>query len=193
MLVCASFAMERIDALPPQIELAQLVQRCAARDVEAFRLLYDKTAALVYARLLRMLRRRSVADLALQEVYVRVWERAAAYEAGRGRPLAWLMAITRYCAIDFMRGEALALDADEVPADACERGSEPGTPSNHLLDEVDGLPPETRLCMDLAYADGYSHEQIAHLTLNPIASLKRSIRRCLMQLRDHQLRTGQAA
>src|SRR5687767_9970101 len=33
--------MDRTDALPPEIELAQLLQRCAARDSAAFRALYD--------------------------------------------------------------------------------------------------------------------------------------------------------
>jgi RNA polymerase sigma-70 factor (ECF subfamily) len=185
--------MERIDALPPEIELAQLVQRCAAREVEAFRQLYDKTSAIVYARLLRMLRRRSVADLALQEVYVRVWERAAAYEAGRGRPLAWLVTIARYCAIDFMRRERLSLDADEVPAATFERGPDAGATPNHSSDAFDGLPPETRLCLDLAYADGYSHEEIAQLTLSPLADIKRDMRRCLLALRDRPARAGKAA
>ena len=53
--------MERIESLPPEIELAQLLQRCAAQDSAAFRSLYDKTSPILFARLLRMLRRRSVA------------------------------------------------------------------------------------------------------------------------------------
>ena len=66
--------MNRIDTLPPEIELAQLLQRCAARDPAAFRSLYDKTSPILFARLLRMLRRRSVAEEALQDVYVRIWD-----------------------------------------------------------------------------------------------------------------------
>src|ERR1044071_9314887 len=118
--------MNRTDSLPPEIELAQLLQRCAAQDSTAFRILYDKTSPIVFARLLRMLRRRSVAEEALQEVYVRVWERAAQYEAGRGRPLAWLVTIARYCAIDLMRRERLTLVADDSLAEvADESAAEP--------------------------------------------------------------------
>ena len=41
--------MNRIDTLPPEIELAQLLQRCAAQDTAAFRTLYDKTSPILFA------------------------------------------------------------------------------------------------------------------------------------------------
>src|SRR6187455_146648 len=120
--------MERTEPLPPEIELAQLLQKCAARDSAAFRVLYDRTSPILFARLLRMLRRRSVAEEALQEVYVRVWERASQYQAHRGRALAWLVTIARYCAIDLMRRERLTLVGDDSLAEvADESGAEPGT------------------------------------------------------------------
>ena len=112
--------MDRSDHLPPEIELAQLLQRCAAQDRVAFRKLYDQTSPILFARLLRMLRRRSVAEEALQDVYVRIWQRAAQFELTRGRPLAWMVTIARYCAIDLMRREHLSLVSD------------------HALDEVHG-------------------------------------------------------
>src|SRR5262245_52335867 len=106
--------MARIDSLPPEIELAQLLQRCAAQDSAAFRTLYDKTSPILFARLLRMLRRRSVAEEALQDVYVRIWQRASQFEAHRGRALAWMVTIARYCAIDLMRRERMTLVTDDT-------------------------------------------------------------------------------
>jgi RNA polymerase sigma-70 factor, ECF subfamily len=206
MLVCGSLHpstlrvrntdMERIDSLPPEIELAQLVQRCAARDVAAFRLLYDKTSPIVFARLLRMLRRRSVAEEALQEVYVRVWERAAQYEAGRGRPLAWLVTIARYCAIDLMRRERLTLVGDDALADvADENAGEPAAfeKPNHFDDCVGRLSANTRECLSLAFVEGRSHDEIARLTSSPLGSVKSWIRRGLLSLKECLSGEGQAA
>ena len=105
--------MDRTDSLPPEIELAQLLQRCAAEDSAAFRTLYDKTSPILFARLLRMLRRRSVAEEALQDVYVRIWQRASQFEAHRGRALAWMVTIARYAAIDLMRRERMTLVSDD--------------------------------------------------------------------------------
>jgi DNA-directed RNA polymerase specialized sigma24 family protein len=103
------------------------------------------------------------------------------------------MAIARYCAIDYMRRERLALDADEVPPETFTRGGEADARPNHPLDDVDGLPPETRLCLDLAYADGYSFDEIAHLTLIPLTVVKQTIRACMMRLRDKTSSGEQAA
>src|SRR5690349_24096455 len=112
--------MNRTDTLPPEIELAQLLQRCAAQDSAAFRILYDKTSPILFARLLRMLRQRSVAEEALQDVYVRIWERAAQYEAGHGRALAWMGPIARYCAIDLRRRERMTLVGDDALAEVAD-------------------------------------------------------------------------
>jgi RNA polymerase sigma-70 factor (ECF subfamily) len=178
--------MERTDSLPPEIELAQLLQRCAAHDPAAFRTLYEKTSPILFARLLRMLRRRSVAEEALQDVYVRIWQRAAQFEAHRGRALAWMVTIARYCAIDLMRRERLTLvgdDAlDQVPD---ESTSDPAPDKPNNFDVCIGrLPENTRNCLTLAFVEGRSHDEIARLTSNPLGSVKSWIRRGLMSLKE---------
>jgi RNA polymerase sigma-70 factor (ECF subfamily) len=176
--------MNRIDTLPPEIGLAQLLQRCAARDPLAFRSLYDKTSPILFARLLRMLRRRSVAEEALQDVYVRIWERAAQFEAHRGRALAWMVTIARYCAIDLMRRERLTLVGDdaleEIPDEAA---AEPEKPNNfdHCIGQ---LNENTRACLTLAFVEGRSHDEIARVTSHPLGSVKSWIRRGLISLKD---------
>ena len=187
--------MDRNESLPPEIELAQLLQRCAAHDRAAFRLLYDKTSPILFARLLRMLRRRSVAEEALQDVYVRIWERAAQYEAGRGRPLAWMVTIARYCAIDMMRRERLTLVGDDALADiADESAGETVLDKPNNFDTCIGqLPEHTRNCLTLAFVEGRSHDEIARLTSNPLGSVKSWIRRGLMSLKACLSGEGQTA
>ena len=168
--------MNRIDTLPPEIELAQLLQRCAAQDSAAFRTLYDKTSPILFARLLRMLRRRSVAEEALQDVYVRIWQRAAQYEMGRGRALAWMVTIARYCAIDLMRRERVMLVSDVESA-----GIEKPDNFDHCIGQ---LNDNTRKCLTLAFVEGRSHDEIARLTMNPLGSVKSWIRRGLLALKE---------
>ena len=179
--------MDRTDTLPPEIELAQLLQRCAARDPAAFRVLYDKTSPILFGRLLRMLRRRSVAEEALQEVYVRIWERAVQFEAHRGRALAWMVTIARYCAIDLMRRERVTLVGDDALAEiADESDAETGAfdKPNNFDDCIGQLPEHTRRCLTLAFVEGRSHDEIARLTTNPLGSVKSWIRRGLLSLKD---------
>lgn len=186
--------MNPTDALPPDIELAQLLQRCAAQDAAAFRTLYDKTSPIVFARLLRMLRRRSVAEEALQDVYVRIWQRAAQFEAHRGRALAWMVTIARYCAIDLMRRERLTLVSDDTLAEIPDEGTGASVEfekPNNFDDCVGRLNERTRQCLTLAFVEGRSHDEIARLTTNPLGSVKSWIRRGLQALKQCLSAEGQ--
>jgi RNA polymerase sigma-70 factor (ECF subfamily) len=179
--------MNRIETLPPELELAQLLQRCADQDPAAFRTLYDKTSPILFARLLRMLRRRSVAEEVLQDVYVRIWQRAAQFEAHRGRALAWMVTIARYCAIDLMRRERMTLVSDDAIAEIADEG--PGEPGgiekpNNFDFCVGQLNDNTRRCLTLAFIEGRSHDEIARLTTNPLGSVKSWIRRGLLALKE---------
>ena len=177
--------MNRIDTLPPEIELAQLLQRCAARDSAAFRSLYDKTSPILFARLLRMLRRRSVAEEALQDVYVRIWERAAQFEAHRGRALAWMVTIARYCAIDLMRRERMTLVGDDALNDIADESASDSIEKPNNFDFCIGqLNDNTRKCLTLAFVEGRSHDEIARVTANPLGSVKSWIRRGLLSLKE---------
>jgi len=173
-------------ALPPDIELAQLLQRCAAQDSAAFRALYDKTSPILFARLLRMLRRRSIAEEALQDVYVRIWQRAAQFEAHRGRALAWMVTIARYCAIDMMRRERMTLVSDdalgEIPDESA--GDAQVEKPNNFENCIGQLNDKTRQCLTLAFVEGRSHDEIARLTTNPLGSVKSWIRRGLLALKQ---------
>lgn len=178
--------MNRIDTLPPEIELAQLLQRCAAQDSAAFRTLYDKTSPILFARLLRMLRRRSVAEEVLQDVFVRIWQRAAQFEAHRGRALAWMVTIARYCAIDLMRRERMTLVSDDAIAEiADESAADAGVEKPNNFDFCIGqLNDNTRKCLTLAFVEGRSHDEIARITTNPLGSVKSWIRRGLLALKE---------
>jgi RNA polymerase sigma-70 factor, ECF subfamily len=177
--------MNRIDTLPPEIELAQLLQRCAARDSAAFKALYDKTSPILFARLLRMLRRRSVAEEALQDVFVRIWERAGQFEAHRGRALAWMVTIARYCAIDLMRRERMTLVGDDALAEIPDESAGDAVEKPNNFDFCIGqLNDNTRKCLTLAFVEGRSHDEIARVTANPLGSVKSWIRRGLLSLKE---------
>ena len=188
--------MNRTDTLPPDIELAQLLQRCAASDTAAFRTLYDKTSAILFARLLRMLRRRSVAEEVLQDVFVRIWQRASQFEVHRGRALAWMVTIARYCAIDLMRRERLTLVSDdavaEIPDESAPEAGDLEKPNNfdHCVQQ---LSDNARKCLTLAFVEGRSHDEIARLTASPLGSVKSWIRRALLSLKECLSGEGQTA
>jgi RNA polymerase sigma-70 factor (ECF subfamily) len=64
--------------------LAPLLFQIAAQDRAAFRVLYAESAAKLLGILIRMLGQRADAEDALQEVFTRVWPRAAKFDPEKG-------------------------------------------------------------------------------------------------------------
>ena len=83
-------------------EIADLIARCALRDRKAFRDLYGRTSAKLYGVTLRILKDRAEAEEALQEVYVKIWQRADRYVPGGFSPISWLVAVARNHALDVL-------------------------------------------------------------------------------------------
>lgn len=170
--------------------LTALLRRCASADGSALQRLYELTSPMIFACLIRMLRRRAVAEEALQDVFVTIWQRAGHYRAERGRPTTWLMSIARNRAIDLMRRERLiplfALDLPEQSADVAatdELGADP-FPGAALLERCLALlTPQQQQCLELAFVGGNSHVDIARLVGSPMGTVKSWIRRGLQSLK----------
>jgi RNA polymerase sigma-70 factor, ECF subfamily len=175
---------------PAHSELADLIARTALRDRTAFRELYQRTSAKLFGVSLRILRDRPEAEEALQEIYVKVWQRADRYVSGGYSPISWLVAIARNHALDRLRArkpvaedieEALAL-ADPAPdpeAAALERAE------RARIDACLGeLEPDRSDAVRGAYLDGFSYEELAARHGVPINTMRTWLRRSLLRLRE---------
>jgi RNA polymerase sigma-70 factor (ECF subfamily) len=169
--------------------LQRLLRSCAAGSRADLERLYRLCAPRVLGQLVVLLGDRAQAEDALQEVFIKVWERARQYDTSRGRPLTWLMSIARNHAIDMIRArrhsvpideEGLQLAAEEP--DWSQRESDATSAS--LARCLAQLTAEQRQCLRLAYAGGYSQEQIASALKSPLGSVKSWIRRALLSLRE---------
>jgi RNA polymerase sigma-70 factor (ECF subfamily) len=171
-------------------QLQSLLDRCAAADPSALERLYVLASPLIFASLTRILRRRALAEEALQDVFVSIWQRAGQFSASRGRPMAWMMSIARYRAIDLLRHERSApVLVPELPeraesTDDSKDDATPWMPATGLLERCLALLNDhQRSCLELAYVGGNSHEDISRLTGNPLGTVKSWIRRGLQSLR----------
>src|SRR5262249_25143320 len=172
-------------------QLQSLLSRCAAADARALERLYELASPLLFAALTRILRRRSLAEEALQDVFVSIWQRAGQFRASRGRAMAWMMSIARYRAIDLLRHERSApVLVPDLPergesADDSQEAAAPWMPAGGLLERCLGLlTGQQRNCLELAFVGGNSHEAISRLTGNPLGTVKSWIRRGLQSLRQ---------
>ena len=172
-------------------QLQLLLERCAAADANALERLYGLASPFLFACLMRILRRRALAEEALQDVFVSIWQRAGQFHSSRGRPMAWMMSIARYRAIDLLRHERSApVLVPELPEraqssdDSRDEGA-PWMPAGGLLERCLALLTDhQRNCLELAFVGGNSHEDISRLTGNPLGTVKSWIRRGLRSLRQ---------
>ncbi len=177
--------------LMPAGEVEALLGRCALRDQRALAELYEAVSARVLGLLLRMLKNRAVAEEALQDVMVRVWQRSDQYSAYRGRALTWILSIARYRAIDLLRAQRMQVTLDEVPEEAladpdAEEFSQAVSSqrSRRALDDcMQRLTPEQQRCLSLAYVDGFSQDEIAAAIESPLGTVKSWVRRGLASLK----------
>src|SRR5581483_1053361 len=139
-------------------QLESLLDRCAGTDAAALQRLYELTSPILFACLTRILRRRALAEEALQDVFVSVWQRAGQFRTTRGRPMAWMMSIARYRAIDLLRherrGPTLVPDVPEGGGVAPDEEAEsPLWLSGAAVLErcISLLSPQQKQCLDLAF------------------------------------------
>jgi RNA polymerase sigma-70 factor (ECF subfamily) len=174
-------------------QLQSLLGRCAAADADALQRLYALVSPILFGCVTRILRRRALAEEALQDVFISIWQQAGQFSPIRGRPMAWMMSIARYRAIDLLRRERFApVSVAELPErfttgaeSESEGGSAAWLPSAELMERCLALLSDMQSrCLELAFVDGSSHEDIARLVGSPLGTVKSWIRRGLRSLRQ---------
>lgn len=170
----------------------------AARDQQAFAVLYDRYADLVYSTSLRVLADAQLAEDATQDVFVRLWRRPEAFIAERGRFLSWFMSVVRNRAVDELRArgrrrrrelagtgeqteDALALLSTET--DDPVREAQLHEEQRLVRLALCGLPAEQKLALELAYFGGLTQQEIAAALQEPLGTVKTRIRLGMQKLR----------
>jgi RNA polymerase sigma-70 factor, ECF subfamily len=174
----------------PAQEIADLLGRCALRDRAAFKTLYGRTSAKLFGVSLRILKDRSEAEEALQEVYVKIWQRADRYTAGAYSPISWLVAIARNHALDILRARKPASDDIDAAFEVADAGPNPEQAAVERSERsrIEGclatLEAEKADAVRGAYLDGFSYDELAERFKVPLNTMRTWLRRSLLKLRD---------
>jgi RNA polymerase sigma factor (sigma-70 family) len=171
--------------------LVSALASAAAGDQAGLRRLYDLTSAKLFGICLRICGDREAAEDVLQEVYVKIWRRAAAFDAQRASPISWMAMIARNAALDWRRAsrrydtlpeDAIPSVADDAPlADASLEQAEA---RRRLLACLDRLDPQQSAAIRRAFLDGLTYQQLAETTATPLGTVKSWIRRGMQKLKE---------
>ena len=181
-------------SLDPQ-QLKTWLQAAGQRDSAAFRRLYDATSAKLFGFALRILNKQELAEEALQDSFVAIWNNAATYQSHLAAPMTWMATIVRNKAFDMLRrrDDTVEIDSDQFDSDVMNALQDPqATPiealqlsgdAKALAHCMSGLDGQHRQVVALAFYHDLSHSEVAQQMTLPIGTVKTWIRRSLEKLR----------
>ena len=171
-------------------DIEGFISRVALGDRAALSALYDATSGKLFAVCLRVLKSRSEAEDALQDVYLRVWNRADRYAVTGHSPMTWLITVARNLAIDRLRARKSGNVGLDDAGELVERSPGPearsiaaseGRRINACFDE---LPEDRASAVRAAYLDGDTYQALAERHDVPLNTMRTWLRRSLIALKE---------
>jgi RNA polymerase sigma-70 factor, ECF subfamily len=142
---------------------------------------------------LRIVRVPGDAEEVTQEVFLYAWEKAALFDKERGSLVTWLGTMARSRGIDRLRQQR----SQERRKEAVTRNPTPGrAPAGPELEAslnersalirsaLEGLPPEQKEAIEIAYFEGLSQSEIAARLGTPLGTVKTRIRQGMIRLKS---------
>ena len=175
------------------LEDRELAERLQRRDANAMADLYDRYGRLAYAVIYRVVRNTAAAEDLVQETFLRIWNRAQAFDAARGSLGAWVLTVARNRAIDHLRSvdgrmtaSSIELEMREQPAlfIDLERDLVNSDRARRLRVAFAKLNENQKLVIELAYYEGLSQTEMAARLKQPLGTVKTWVRTALRTLRE---------
>jgi RNA polymerase sigma-70 factor, ECF subfamily len=171
-------------------DFADLISRIALGDRKAFTALYHQTSPKLFAICLRILGNRNDAEEVLQEVYIKIWQRAGAFTTGSATSVAWLAAIARNQSIDTLRARKPVADEIDTALDLADADPSPEAQvvirdEGRRIDTcMEELEADRAVAVKRAYVEGLSYQELADQFGVPLNTVRTWLRRSLLKLRE---------
>ncbi len=143
-------------------ELDMYLARIAQNDSDAFAKFYEQTKASVYAYALSILKNTHDAEDVLHDCYINVHTAAATYKSS-GKPMAWVMTITKNLCLQKLREHKKASDIPEEDWERYIAAKEEMSIEDKLVLKLcmERLTDEEREIVLLHAVSGLKHREIA--------------------------------
>jgi RNA polymerase sigma-70 factor, ECF subfamily len=188
-----------IEAYPiaePGLSDEALMKAISRRDPEALGELYDRYSSILKALIIRVVHDEAEAEDLLQEIFLQIWAQAKNFSSKKGKPLGWIVTLTRRRAIDRLRKRQAYCRAKERLENTTEK--QPGSWVHNRIEKdicmddmrdflngyIEHLPPFQKQAIELAYFKGMSQREIAVKTHTPLGTIKTRLELGLRKLTD---------
>ncbi|HJT46092.1 MAG TPA: sigma-70 family RNA polymerase sigma factor [Chthoniobacterales bacterium] len=178
---------------PSDVELMTAIQ---IGNADALSHLYDRYSGILKALILRIIHNDTEADDLLQEVFLEIWNQAKNFSAQKGKPLGWMVTLTRRRSIDALRKKQAYARAEERLQAEPERQPlawvqnttaeeiTAGDTRALMAKVISSLPEAQQQVIDLAFFRGMSQREIAAHTNIPLGTVKTRLELGLKKIYD---------
>jgi RNA polymerase sigma-70 factor, ECF subfamily len=173
----------------PEISDEQLLRLIAQGSEVALSILYKRFKDRVYSLSWRILFDQNGVEESVQDVFVKIWQRADDFSLNKGSVSSWVIAIAHHTAIDALRHRehrsTVQLEEGELETKAITEDR-----SNVMLERADieralgKLEVLDRKLIEASYFEGLTQTQIATRENIPLGTVKTRMRGIFAQLRQ---------
>lgn len=164
----------------------KIVALLQQRDVKGIELLYDHYANMVFGLIYKIVKSDDVADLVLQDTFLKVWDKIDAYNKYRGRFLTWVLNVAKNTAIDMLRSKQYRESSKLTSLEEL-----PGRPAKTEIqvdyigvkEIINRLDEKYRVIIELIYFNGYTYAEAAEELAIPLGTIKSRVRKAFSELR----------
>ena len=170
----------------------ELINRLRARDPDGLAMAYDRYGQMAYSLFLRITRDQSVAEDLVQELFLRIWNRARDFDSARGTLGVWILSIARNIAIDHVRSAQARFQSRMRPIEPTDQlvfSYNPKEPESVIdsakviKEAFSTLNSNQKKVLELAYFEGFSQSEIAAQLQEPLGTVKSWMRSAMGKLR----------
>lgn len=180
ILLAASAATENTEKQNMIYE--RLIANMAKGDTEALELLFKQTKSVVYGFALSIVKHHENAEDVLQDTYVKLFQGAKTYNP-QGKPMAWIMTITKNTALMKLRRQNEVAFPENVEISSDENFSENSIDRIILKMALSYLSLEEREIVVLHAISGLKHRELSEVLGLPLPTVLSKYRRALAKLR----------
>lgn len=167
-----------------------LITRLQQKDDRAFAKIYEMYADNVFGIIHTIIKDEEVSAEVMNDVFMKVWEKASTYSAEKGRFFTWLLNISRNAAIDKLRTKSFKHNQQNAELDKVAFFVEDDIKLDNVTDAIgikkwlQQLKPMCIRLLDLLFFQGFTQKDAADELEIPLGTVKSRSRNCLQNLKD---------
>ncbi|MCG3171114.1 MAG: ECF RNA polymerase sigma factor RpoE [Pseudomonadales bacterium] len=133
----------------------------------------------------------ALAEELVQEVMLKIWNRACTFDASKASATTWIYTLARNCRIDLLRKKHRVreeVDVDELwdlgtEDDLLESEVQQQRAEVDVRESLEALPAEQRQIINKVYMEGKSHTEVAEELGLPLGTVKSRVRLAMSKLK----------